>query len=210
MLKKRCIIIGSSPDTDLDVIRKYIKDGDFIACADGGHLYAKKLGLKPSLIVGDFDSSSKPDIPGAKIIVLPTKKDDTDTVSIVKECLEIGFEEFLLFGMTGGRFDHTFANLSVLYSLTEKGKAAYIIDRKSIIQVIGKGTTVIEGKKDFGFGIFPFACQHIVLSLHGFEYELEDGVLYSDHPVGVSNTVTSDKAVIEIKNGTALTISYQL
>ncbi len=210
MSKKRCIIIGSSPDTDIDIIRNNIKEGDFIACADGGHLYAKKLGLKPSLIVGDFDSSSKPDIPGAKIIVLPTKKDDTDTVSIVNECLKIGFDEFLLFGMTGGRFDHTFANLSVLYSLTKKGKTAYIVDSKSIIQVIGKGRTVIEGKKGFGFGIFPFACQQIVLSLHGFEYELENGILYSDHPVGVSNTIVSDKAVIDIKNGKALTISYQL
>ena len=102
MDKRRCIVIGSSPETEIDVIRKYLSADDFIACADGGYLYARRLGIRPDLIVGDFDSAKKPKSETARIISLPVRKDDTDTVSVIHECLSHGFDEFLLFGMTGG------------------------------------------------------------------------------------------------------------
>lgn len=208
MNNKRCIIIGSSPDTDIEVIRRYIRENDFIACADGGYLYAKRLGITPPLIVGDFDSSERPGYSNTKIITLPVRKDDTDTVSVVKECLKTGAEEFLLFGMTGGRFDHTLANLSVLYKLSKQSKTAYLIDKNSITRVLSAGKTVIEGKKGYGFGIFPFACEEIILSLSGFEYNLDNGRITADHPVGVSNTIVSDKAEIDIIFGTAVITCY--
>ena len=210
MENRRCIIIGSSPDTDIDVIRSYISNDDFIACADGGHIYAERLGIVPSLIVGDFDSSSRPGYRNTKIIALPVKKDDTDTVSVINECIKMGFDEFLLFGMTGGRFDHTLANLSVLYSLSKKGKAAYMIDKSSTTRVISVGKTVIEGKTGYGFGIFPFACEEAYLSLSGFEDELDNGKLTADHPVGVSNTIIKDKAEISVFSGTAVIVYYNL
>lgn len=207
MDKKRCIVIGSSPETDINVIRQYIRTDDFIACADGGYIYARQLGLEPDLIVGDFDSGEKPELSGVRIITLPVRKDDTDTVSVIRECISSGdFEEFLLFGMTGGRFDHTLANLSVLYSLDRQGKTAYMIDSKSITRVICDGRTIIKGKKGSGFGIFPFACEKIILSLSGFEYELEHGTLSADHPVGVSNRIISDNAEIGLFSGTAVMV----
>lgn len=209
MNTKRCIIIGSSPDTDINVIKDNIRQDDFIACADGGHLYARQLGLIPHLIVGDFDSSDYPDSEKSRIISLPVRKDDTDTVSVVKECLTLGFDEFLLFGMTGGRFDHTLANISVLYHLALLGKKAAVIDDKSTTLVMCQGKTVICGKKNCGFGIFPYACNHIELSLTGFEYDLRCGVLTADYPVGVSNTFTSDSAEIDILSGNAVAVITQ-
>ena len=206
MEKRRCIVIGSSPETEIDVIRKYLSADDFIACADGGYLYARRLGIRPDLIVGDFDSAKKPESETARIISLPVRKDDTDTVSVIHECLSHGFDEFLLFGMTGGRFDHTLANLSVLYSLAKQRKTAYMIDNKSITRVICTGRTIISGKKGFGFGIFPFACEQITLSLKGFEYELEHGTLCADYPVGVSNTIISGNAEIGLFSGAAVIV----
>lgn len=201
MKKNRCIIIGASPDTDIEVIRSYIKKNDKIACADGGYKYAAQLNIVPYLIVGDFDSSKRPELSDTKIISLPVRKDDTDTVAVIKECLSEGFDEFLLFGMTGGRTDHTFANLSVLYKLARLGKTAYMIDKNSIIFIAGKGKTEIKDKKGCGFGIFPFACEKIEVSLWGFEYELSRGILSADYPVGVSNTIVSDNACIELFSG---------
>ena len=61
---------------------------------------------------------------------------------LINECIKMGFDEFLLFGMTGGRFDHTLANLSVLYSLSKKGKAAYMIDKSSTTRVISVGSVL--------------------------------------------------------------------
>lgn len=206
MVKKRCIIIGASPDTDTEIIKKYLRKDDFIACADGGYVFACQLGITPSLIIGDFDSSSYPHTIDSKIISLPVRKDDTDTVCVVKECLKIGFDEFLFFGMTGGRFDHTMANISVLYSLAMQNKTAYIIDNKSKIGIMSSGLNIISDCVGYGFGIFPFACEKIELSLSGFKYELDHGTLTAGYPVGVSNTIISKTASIELFSGSAVFI----
>ncbi len=205
MNNQRCIIIGSSPYTDPLVLRKWIQKGDYIACADGGHVFARQLGIVPSLVIGDFDSSAPPaNDTAAEIIRLPVEKDDTDTVSVVRHCMQMGFDTFLLFGMTGGRFDHTLANLSVLYHLARNGRQAYMIDAGSITRVLTVGTVAIDGHKGCGFGIFPFACEQISVSLSGFAYPLDHGDLTADYPVGVSNTILSDHACITLHSGTAV------
>lgn len=50
----------------------------------------KKLGIKPDLIIGDFDSSDVPDT-DIKTIILPVRKDDTDTFFAVKYAIKQGF-----------------------------------------------------------------------------------------------------------------------
>lgn len=45
--------------------------------------HQKALGAEPDLIVGDFDSHEKPET-DRETIVLPVKKDDTDTVFAAK------------------------------------------------------------------------------------------------------------------------------
>ena len=206
MSKRRCVIIGSSPETDIDIIRKHLREGDFIACADGGYVYAEQLGIKPDMIIGDFDSSERPDTDICRIIELPVRKDDTDTVYTVRECLRLGFEEFLLFGMTGGRIDHTYANLCVLADLAKKQVRASLIDKENTIEVIYSGSRIIENRNGCGFAVFPFGCESCNVSLEGFEYNLQAGTLTADFPLGVSNTIRSDKAKITVHNGMAVTM----
>lgn len=201
---KRCVVIGASPETDTDIIRAHITPTDHIYCADGGYACAKELGLIPELVMGDFDSGEKPGDGEAEYIALPVKKDDTDTMAIIRECLKRGYDSFLLFGMTGGRFDHTLANLSVLYYLAKRGKAAWMIDRHGSTRVLCSGRTALNGQRGKGFGIFPFACEELRLSLKGFEYELENGVLSADFPMGASNTIISHCAEIGILSGNAV------
>ena len=46
------------------------------------------------------------------------EKDDSDMMLAVKEGIARGYEDFVLLGATGGRFDHTLANLqTVAYGL---------------------------------------------------------------------------------------------
>lgn len=59
------------------------------------------LGLRPGLVVDDFDSHPDPHLP-VETITLPCEKDDTDTVYAVKESLRRGYREFLLLGAAGG------------------------------------------------------------------------------------------------------------
>ena len=110
---KRCVIAGGAPIEDYTVIRSLLSPDDFVIFCDSGLRHLEKLGVSPSLIVGDFDSYDGPR-PDAETITLPCIKDDTDSFFAVKEAVKRGFEEFLLIGVTGGRLDHTLGNLSIL------------------------------------------------------------------------------------------------
>ena len=51
-MKKLCAIISGGQADDLAGIR----DADFIIACDRGYAYAKEAGIRPDLLVGDFDS----------------------------------------------------------------------------------------------------------------------------------------------------------
>ena len=51
-MKKLCAIISGGQSDDLAGIR----DADFIIACDRGYAYAKEAGIRPDLLVGDFDS----------------------------------------------------------------------------------------------------------------------------------------------------------
>ena len=103
---RRCVIIGGAEIRTYDRVRQYFRPDDFFIYCDCGLRHQKALGAEPDLIVGDFDSHEKPET-DRETIVLPVKKDDTDTVFAAKEAMRRGFDEFLLVGVSGGRLDHT-------------------------------------------------------------------------------------------------------
>lgn len=74
-----------------ELFKSELSDDDFVICADGGYIYAQRFGIKPQLIVGDFDSSTMPDT-DVPTIALPTEKDDTDTIYAIKQGISRGYE----------------------------------------------------------------------------------------------------------------------
>ena len=98
---RRCVIIGGAEIRTYDRVRQYFRPDDFFIYCDCGLRHQKALGAEPDLIVGDFDSHEKPET-DRETIVLPVKKDDTDTVFAAKEAMRRGFDEFLLVGVSGG------------------------------------------------------------------------------------------------------------
>lgn len=213
MPKKRCILIGSSPDTDINTISRLMHKDDYIICADGGCIFAERLGITPDLIVGDFDSSERPENSDIEIIALPVHKDDTDMLYAVKEGIKRGCDEFILCGATGGRLDHTYANFCTLKYLADRKISAFIADGRNEIHIVNASDFVAESP-DFtinnsvghGFGIFPFGCESCEVSLRGFEYNAEKIELTPDFPIGVSNRIADDYAEVYIYSGCAIII----
>ena len=136
----------------------------------------------------------------------PTKKDDTDTFRCVKEALNRGFDEIIIFGGTGGRMDHTYANISVLSYIRSHNARGTLIDESNSLTVISDEEILINGKCGERFSIFPFGCKSCVVTLSGFEYELEKGRLFAEIPLGISNVITADTARVKIDEGSAVII----
>ena len=92
------------------------RPGDLIIAADAGYARCREAGLRPDLVVGDFDSSAAP--AGEAVLRLPVEKDDTDTLHALRLGLARGCRDFVIYGGTGGaRADHTLANIQCLYFL---------------------------------------------------------------------------------------------
>ena len=211
---KRCVVIGASPEADAEFIRESVGSDDFVVCADGGYITALRAGLEIDLLIGDFDSSDYPEGFGGEVIRLPVMKDDTDTLSCVRECLRRGYRDFVLLGMTGGRIDHTFANYSVLLFVAENGGRAAISDRTSEITALtggtdGKDFLTVSNKQGRGFGVFPFGCRSCRVTLRGFLYDIEEAELFADIPVGACNTVVSEEALVRVSDGSAIVMLYE-
>ncbi len=99
----------------------YFRPDDFFIYCDCGLRHQAGLEREPDLIVGDFDSHEKPET-DRETIVLPVKKDDTDTVYARQRLCAGGSTNFLLVGVSGGRLDHTLVNVYLLVMLREQGQ----------------------------------------------------------------------------------------
>ena len=120
--------------------------------------------------------------------------------------VEKGFDTFLLYGGTGGRPDHTFANYALLCELAERGKAGYLIGDGFIATAIKDGETEKMGKIGNTLSVFSAGDRAEGVTLSGLKYLLSNHTLTFNTPLGVSNSFTENTAKISVKKGTLLII----
>lgn len=177
------------------------KRSDLLICADSGVMNALRLGLHADICVGDFDSSAPPEQAASEWITLPVEKDDTDTMSAARIAVEKGADEVILLAATGTRLDHTLGNLFVLEFLRQKGVKARLIDENNEVFMAGEGTYHVPKTEGCYLSLLPF-CSRPIVSIKGVKYPLSSKALPDDQPLGVSNEVTDDEAVLTVEKGT--------
>ena len=199
-----CYIVGAG---DFNEKTLDITDGDIVIAADGGYEYLDKIGIKPDIYMGDFDSAPKPQT-NADIEVFKCEKDDTDTLLAVKHGFELGFKSFKIYGGCGGRADHTFSNIQTLAYIVSRGGRAMLFGNSEVY-------TVTDSEVSFGgdmkgkISVFSLSDKAEGVSIKGLKYELEDSVLTNLFPRGVSNEFIGKPSEISVKNGLLLIIYYR-
>ncbi|MCC8131926.1 MAG: thiamine diphosphokinase [Oscillospiraceae bacterium] len=192
----RVFIFGAG---EMVPLRAVPEAGDFVIAADGGMSYLDSLGIKPDLIIGDFDSSSEP--VSGDVIKLPVEKDDTDSVFAVRYALEHGYKEIHIYGGTGGRFDHTIANIQILSYIAEHQARGYLYSPEMVMTVI-QGNLTIESTGIFS--VFSLSGISHGVSITGGFYEMHDGEISSSFPIGVSNHSVGKPVTVKSSDGTLL------
>jgi len=202
---RRCVIVGGADISNYDRIIAHIKSDDFVIFCDSGLKHMEKLAVKPSLIVGDFDSHENPHL-DVETIVLPCEKDDTDTVFAVKEAIKRGYTDFLLIGVVGARLDHTLGNIYILEYLDELGLKGKIIDDYSEMELISSEPAYVDDSYAF-FSLINIIGLAKGITVEYAKYSLVDGEINCGYQYGVSNEVLPGKrAKISIKVGKLLLI----
>ena len=176
------------------------KAQDTVIAVDGGFALCQTLGVVPCVTVGDFDSLSfiPKDTPVRR---LPVEKDDTDMRVAVKEAFRLGCTLFHLFGGTGGRPDHTFANYQLLMEIAKEGGHGILWGHSYLATVIGKGKVSFPKREAGTFSVFAFGGDAKGVSVLGGKYEAKEVTLSSDYPLGVSNAFLGKEVQIEVKEG---------
>ncbi len=202
---RRCVIIGGAGIGKYDVIRNYLQPEDFFICCDSGLDHCGRLGIRPDLIIGDFDSHEKPDL-SVETIVLPCEKDDTDTMAAVREAAARGFRDFLLVGVIGARLDHTLANVSVLLWLDNRGMKGLAVDDYSEMEIISRSPAYVSDRWSF-FSLLNISGNAEGVCVKNAKYALENAAIPNDYQFAVSNEPLPGLiAEITVKQGTLLLI----
>ena len=205
-MPKKCLLISGGEYAPLpEAFRENIRYDLVIAC-DRGYANARKLGIRPDLLIGDFDSlESEPetDIP---VIRLNPVKDDTDTMSAVRYALREGCTEVTICCAFGGRFDHSLANVQTAAFLEDHGARAVICGRGTVLYSLKNAALTLARVPDSYLSVFSVSDVCAGVSISGTKYTLENAEITNRFPIGVSNEWTEETARVSVKNGLLIVI----
>ena len=201
-MNKTCYIVGAGKNYGLDFTPQ---NGDYIIAADGGLKYLQEAGIKSDLIIGDFDSITETPL-NATVIKLNVDKDDTDTLAAVRKGIQLVFDTFKIYCGTGGRIDHTIANIQTLAFLSEKDKQGFLYDDNCIITAIKNKRISFDNKASGYISVFSLTEKSDGVTISGLKFELKNAVLYNHFPIGVSNEFIGKESFISVKSGTLILV----
>ena len=180
------------------------EQGDMIIAADAGYLNVQRAGLKPDIIIGDFDSSEKPET-DAPIETFPVLKDDTDTMLAIKHGFNSGYKRFAIYGGIGGeRTDHTIANIQSLAYIVDHGGEGVLVGENERFVLIKNSRVTLHSEKGRTLSVFAYGGVAEGISIKGAVYETENLTLSPFFPLGVSNKFKENSVSVGVKKGCIL------
>lgn len=184
----------------------YIKEDDFLIGVDRGAYFLYVNGIKMDAAIGDFDSVTN--IEKEKIIANtkeilscdPIDKNETDTEMAFHFALKKQPKEILLFGGLGTRFDHSIANIQLLYSGLQAGVESKIIDERNEIQLVNS-QLVIHKSRFRNVSLLPLTLEVKGITLEGFQYPLNNATIRIGESLGISNVLDGEMGKITVSSG---------
>lgn len=212
MVYSRVVIVSGGELTSKD-IKRVRHQTDWIIAADGGAQQLLAYGIKPHVLVGDFDTLAQEQVEQlqqqhVEIVRLPTQKDMTDTHYACEKALTYKPNELILLGVWGGaRMDHAIANLGLLEWLQEQGVQATIYAGTNRLRLLQGPAKVTIQKNDYHYiSLLPISKQVSGIYTRGLQYTLHNGTLTRGLTRGISNELAAEKASIQLESGMVLLI----
>lgn len=177
--------------------------------ADKGLEAFDRAGIRPDLIMGDYDSVDRRVLDKYKndeTVFFNPVKDFTDGEAAIDRAIDIvtGSGRVYILGATGNRLDHTLANISLLKKCCDAGIAAEILNDNTRIRLY-KGPAEISFLKEeeaYDFiSLCPLGDRAEGVTIEGFKYDTKDALLVQGSSLGVSNELICDKGLITFAKG---------
>lgn len=224
---KRAIFVASMAASDKKTAlytkkalkRLKIKKSDFLVGVDAGTVACMKVGYRPTIAVGDWDSVTATERKKTGEIVkitidLSREKNRSDLYYAIEAALRMNqngddaIDELIVLGALGGRPDHHLATVldlgffshksgKIIRAYSPDGDFYFISDRSRRFSIkLPHGTTV---------SLFSLIGTATGVTASGFRYALKAAKLTpSSH--GLSNETDGKTASISVKRGTLVMI----
>lgn len=206
----RAVIFANGHLSDPDLDRARLRADDWILAADGGLHNARRLGINPSVVIGDLDSIDPRELPalaasGATLLRHPQRKDETDLELALQYAVEQGAPEILVLGALGDRWDQTIANALLLASPRLAAARTWLADGGQLLTVLrGSQSLTLEAQAGTTLSLLPLAGDAVGVRTEGLEYALSGETLDFTATRGISNTFLADSATIGLDQGLLL------
>lgn len=208
----RALIFAAGVVHDPERLRQRLRPapGDLVICADGGLVHARRLGLTPDLIIGDFDSLpgglAEAMSTGAPVKEVPRAKDETDTHLALLAAVQRGVRHLVLAGGIGSRMDHTLANLLLAPGLPT-GTTLTLVNEHNVVHVLPPNTGVtLDGSEGGNVSLLPLSPFVHGIHTAGLRWPMAGATLAWGESRGVSNEFTSPQASVRCGEGWLLVL----
>lgn len=201
------IFAGGPSAPRLDV--SLLPSGAIIIAADSGLDHARRLGLEPTILVGDLDSVSAEGLRWAEEngIVIdkhPADKDETDLELALSAAAHI-CDELIVVDGGQGRADHAFANLALLAAPRFAGVELSAFVGDAVVTVIRSHRELRGGVGDL-VSLFALGSIASGVSSTGLRWPLREADLEPGSTLGVSNEFAASEATVDVGIGVVLAI----
>ena len=177
---------------------------DYIMAVDGGYSHLQEVGVRPDIVLGDFDSL-KEEPSGIRACRYPREKDDSDLQLAVTRLLSYSYDQVFAFGALGGRLDHLLANLRVLANVAARGLNVTIIGALETVHMLvgGHAWEREAGEIDAGKTVSIMQIEGPVqgLFVRGLKWEGDDLNITEKPSLCLSNITTGEPILIGLDAG---------
>ncbi|EOR26610.1 MAG: thiamine diphosphokinase [Niallia nealsonii] len=206
-------IMAGGPKQYIPNLDKYPKDICWIG-VDRGVIYLMEKSIPTYAAFGDFDSISEEELHNieAKTGIIKRfkpEKDETDMELALLWAIKEGATLIRLFGATGGRLDHTIANLQLLLreAIDHKDVKVEIIDKQNSVAVVPAGSYTLKKMSEYKYiSFFPFSTKIVGLTLEGFKYPLVRRNLPASSTLCISNELIRETGTFSFDEGILMVI----
>ncbi|MGV3465494.1 MAG: thiamine diphosphokinase [Heyndrickxia sp.] len=207
-------IVAGGPSHYIPELNHYKGEGLIWVGVDYGVYHLIKNGINPDIAFGDFDSVSELEWAlikekTGKIMEYVPEKDETDLELALQWALTKNPEKIIIFGATGGRADHYFANAFLLIreDILHADCQVELSDIQNRITAHLPGTYTVQKMEDLKYISFiPLTSEVTNITLIGFKYPLVNKNVKQGTTLCISNELLEDSGTFSFDSGILLMI----
>lgn len=199
------VLNGELPS--LQLLESQWQNASLKICADGAAETLQAYGKNPDVIIGDMDSITNEQLvhfKSVKILKI-VEQDTTDSEKALSYCLKHKINKVSLLGGFGGRIDHSLHTIELIKKFHRKGLSITSFTEFEKVYLIDQKTNLLD-KPGTRVSIIPIFGDVSNVSLHGFDFDLQNVIFKFGDFSSVSNRIKSSPATINFSNGELLVI----